>query len=159
MSEGHNEVIIRIYEEVTITVCRIWGTGKQQWPTWSWQLRRISMETGKELPKMRILLCFFVYYMLVHCNVLLLLRFYPISYMHSHYILAHLAHFLVKWVTVQRTPINWWSWWWQNACQGFKIFNGCSLIHVAVLLGNLQLVQRFAIVLNALNQTIDVANG
>ena len=37
--------------------------------------------------------------------------------------------------------------------------NGCSPIHVAVLLGNLRLVHRFAIVLNALNQNVDVANG
>ena len=83
MSEGHNEVIIRIYEEVTITVCRIWGTGKQQWPTWSWQPPRILTETGKELPKMRIHLCCFVYYMLVYYNVLLLLRFYPIAHAQS----------------------------------------------------------------------------
>jgi len=37
--------------------------------------------------------------------------------------------------------------------------NGNCPIHVAVLLGNLRLVQRFAIVLNVLNRTIDVANG
>ena len=36
--------------------------------------------------------------------------------------------------------------------------NALSPIHVAVMLGNLRLVQRFAIVLNALNQTVDVAN-
>jgi len=37
--------------------------------------------------------------------------------------------------------------------------NGNCPIHVAVLLGNLRLVHRFAIVLNALNQNVDVANG